>query len=127
MMFCAGIETLRQIGTRIVGYSCDNLTIMKYNFGYLWNTAALCSQKIKSMMGVSETSFVNAINLSLSTLVSGRVFRQRQKVATFFIKIHSSQKQSLGHILKFSTEITWARSAQFKSVSGTKSSIFLLG
>ena len=76
-------------------------------------------------MDVSETSFVNAINLSLFTLASGKTLRQRQKAATFFTKI--PQKQSLGHILKFfSTETSWARSAQFKSLSATKSSIFLL-
>jgi hypothetical protein len=35
----------------------------------------------------------------------------------FFTKI--SQKQSLGHILKFfSAETSWARSAQFKSLTG---------
>jgi hypothetical protein len=43
-------------------------------------------------LGFFETSFVNAINLSLFTLASGRLFRQGQKVATFFTKI--PQKQS---------------------------------
>jgi hypothetical protein len=37
------------------------------------------------------------------------------------------QKQSLDHILKFFfTETSWAMSAQFKSLTATKSSIFLL-
>jgi hypothetical protein len=74
------------------------------------------NQRTKSIMGVSETSFVNA---------SGRLFRQGQKVATFFTQI--PQKQSLGHILKLSIEASWARSALFKSFSVTKSSIFVLG
>jgi hypothetical protein len=59
-------------------------------------------QRTKSMMGISETSFVNAINLSLFTLVSDRLFRKGQDVVTFFTKI--TQVHSLGHILKFSTE-----------------------
>ena len=83
------------------------------------------NQRIKTLLGFFETSFVNAINLSLFTLASGRLFRQCQKVATFFTKI--SQKQYLGYILKFfSSEASWARSAQFKSLTPTKSSIFLL-
>jgi len=57
-------------------------------------------QRTKSMLGVSESSFVNAINLSLFT--SGRLFRQGQKAATIFTKI--SQKQSLNHMLKFFSE-----------------------
>jgi hypothetical protein len=44
------------------------------------------NQRTKSMMAVSETFFVNAINLSLFTLASGRLFRQGQKVAIFFTK-----------------------------------------
>jgi hypothetical protein len=43
----------------------------------------------------------------------------------FFTKI--PQKQSLGHILKFSTETSRARSAQFKSLRATKIYILLLG
>jgi hypothetical protein len=84
------------------------------------------NQRKKSLFGFLETSFVTAINLSLFTLASGRLFRQGQKVATFFTKI--PQKQSLCHILKFfSFEIAWARSTQFKLLPATKSSIFLLG
>jgi hypothetical protein len=50
----------------------------------------------------------------------------RGKVAPLFTKILG--KQSLGHTLKFfSTEASWARSTQFKSLSSPKSSIFLLG
>jgi hypothetical protein len=74
------------------------------------------------MMGVSETSLVNAINLSYFTLASGR---QGQKVATFFTKI--PQKQTLGHIFKFFIETFWARSAQFKLLLVIKSYIFLIG
>jgi hypothetical protein len=48
------------------------------------------------MMGISETSFVNAVNLRLFTLTLGRRFRQEQKVAIFFAKI--LQKQSRPHI-----------------------------
>jgi hypothetical protein len=66
----------------------------------------------------AETSFVNAINTNLFTLVSCRLFRQGPKAATFFTKI--LQKQSLCHILKFfSTETSWTRSAQFKSLTAT--------
>ena len=70
--------------------------------------------------------FVNAIKLSLFNLASGRLFRQGQKAVVFFTKI--PQKQSLSHILKFfSAETSWARSAQFKSLATTKSTIFLPG
>jgi hypothetical protein len=81
------------------------------------------NQRTKSLLGFFETSFVNAININLFTLDSGRLFRQGQKAATLFTKI--PQKQSLGHILKFfSTE---TKSAQFKPYSATESSIFLPG
>jgi hypothetical protein len=88
------------------------------------------NQRTKSLLGFCcccLTSFINAINLSLFTLASGRLFRQGQNVATFFTKI--PQNQSLCHILKFffSFEISWARSTQFKLLPATKSSIFLLG
>jgi hypothetical protein len=76
--------------------------------------------------GCFETSFFKAININLFILASGRLFGQWQKAATFLTQI--PQKQSLGHTLKFfSTETSWARSAQFKSHSAMKSSIFLLG
>jgi hypothetical protein len=42
------------------------------------------NQRTKFILGFSETSFVNAIKINLFTLASGRLFRQRQKVATFF-------------------------------------------
>ena len=71
------------------------------------------SQRTKSLLDFFETSFVNAINMNLFTLASGRFFRQLQKVPTFFTKI--PQKQSLSHILKFfSYETSWARAAQFR-------------
>jgi hypothetical protein len=78
------------------------------------------NQRTKCMMGISETSFVDAINRSLFTLASGRHFRQGQKVP---IPHQNTIKQSLGHILKFfSTETSWARSTWFKSLTATKSS-----
>ena len=84
------------------------------------------SQRTEFMMGVSETSFINAIDLSLFNLASGTPSTQEQKVAKFFIKI--PQKPVLRHILKyFSSETSWARSVQFKLLSATNSSIFLLG
>ena len=84
------------------------------------------SQRTEFMMGVSETSFINAIDLSLFNLASGTPSTQEQKVAKFFIKI--PQKPVLCHILKyFSSETSWARSVQFKLLSATNSSIFLLG
>jgi hypothetical protein len=44
------------------------------------------NKKTKSLLGFFETSFVNAINLTLFTLdlASGRLFRQGQKAAAFF-------------------------------------------
>jgi hypothetical protein len=45
------------------------------------------NQRTKSLLGFCETSFVNAINPLLFTLASGKLFRQGQKVATFFTKI----------------------------------------
>ena len=109
--------------------------ILKLYILYFASLSLLClfkllfirlNQRTKSLLGFFETSFVNAINLSLFTLTLGRLFRQGQKVATFFTKI--PQKQPLCHILKFfSFEISWARSTQFKLLPATKSSIFLLG
>jgi hypothetical protein len=97
-----------------------------------WLACYACSnfirlnQRTKCVLSFFETSFVSAINLSLFTLVSGRLFSQGQKVATFFTKI--PQKQSLCHILKFFPfEISWARSTQFIPLPATKFSIFLLG
>jgi hypothetical protein len=52
------------------------------------------NQRRKSMMGVSEASFVSAINLSLFTLVSGRMFRQGQIVASFFTKYYKTVSRS---------------------------------
>jgi hypothetical protein len=84
------------------------------------------NQRTKSMLGISETSFVNEIYINIDIVALGRFFRQGQKAATFFTKI--PQKQSLCHTLKFfSFETSWARSAQFKSLSVAKSSIFLQG
>jgi hypothetical protein len=40
---CAGIETLRQVGTSIVGYSCDNLTMF---WGGLWKDFGTLGLKI---------------------------------------------------------------------------------
>jgi hypothetical protein len=57
------------------------------------------NQRTESLLGVSEISFVNINNINLLALVLGRLFRQGQKAATFYTKI--SQKQSLGHTLKF--------------------------
>lgn len=42
------------------------------------------NQRTKSMMGVSETSFVSAINLNFFTSASGWLFRQGQEVVTVF-------------------------------------------
>lgn len=53
----------------------------------------------KYKMGVSETSFVKAINLGLFTLTSGRLFRQVQNVATFITKIPYFEIHLLGHSL----------------------------
>jgi hypothetical protein len=83
------------------------------------------NQRTKSMMGISETSFIHAINLSLFTLFSSRFFGQWQKAATFFTKI--SQERSLSHKLKFSHENSRTRIPHFKSLSKTKTSLFLLG
>jgi hypothetical protein len=55
--------------------------------------------RTESMLVFFDISFVSAINLSLFTLTSGRLFRQGQKAATLFTKI--SQKQYVGHIVKF--------------------------
>jgi hypothetical protein len=44
------------------------------------------NQRTKSMLGVSETSIVNAIHLSLFFLASDRLFRQEQKAEAFFTK-----------------------------------------
>jgi hypothetical protein len=66
------------------------------------------NQRTKTLLSISKTSFVSAINLSLFTLASARLFRQGQKAATFFTKI--PQNQSLCHILKlFSSETSRAR------------------
>jgi hypothetical protein len=77
------------------------------------------------MTGVSETSFVSTVNLNFFTLASGRLVRQRQKAATLFTKI--IQKQSLGHILTLSTEMSWTRFPKYKSLSEIKLFIFILG
>ena len=73
------------------------------------------NQRTKSMLGFSETSFINAINLNLFTLALGRLFRQGQKAAIFFTKI--LQDRSLGYILKLFSETSRARLPQFKSSS----------
>jgi hypothetical protein len=44
------------------------------------------NQRTKPILGIFETSFVNAINLNLFTLASDRLFRQGQKAAIFFTK-----------------------------------------
>jgi hypothetical protein len=76
------------------------------------------------MLGYFEISFVNAINLNLFTLASGRLFREEQNVTTFYTKL---SKQSLGHILKFSSEISSARTPQFQSPSTPLPSMLLVG
>jgi hypothetical protein len=57
------------------------------------------NQRTKSMLAISETSFVNVIKINIFALALCRLFRQDKKGATFFTKI--PQKQSLRHILKF--------------------------
>ena len=56
-----------------------------------------------------------ALKACTAQLAQAKSSDKGKNVATFFIKI--PQKQSLGHMLKFSTETSWARSAQFKSLS----------
>jgi hypothetical protein len=72
------------------------------------------SQRPKSMMGDSETSFVRPIYLSLFSLASNR-FQTKAKSSQ--VLQQNTTKQSLGHILKFSTETSSARSIEFKSLS----------
>jgi hypothetical protein len=80
------------------------------------------NQRTKSLLDLSETSFVSAININLFTLASARLFRQEQKAATFYIRI------SQNSLLKFfSSKPCRARLPQFKSPSATKPSIFLQG
>jgi hypothetical protein len=54
---------------------------------------------VRLFFGGGEIFLVNAINLNLFTLASGRLFGQGQKAIIFFIKV--SQELSLGGILKF--------------------------
>jgi hypothetical protein len=82
------------------------------------------NQRTKFLLGCFEMSSVNANNINLFNLASGRFFRQGQKAAIFFKKI--PQKQPLCHIQKFFSETTWARSTQLKSLTAIKFSIFLL-
>jgi hypothetical protein len=83
-------------------------------------TGLLCfsmrlNQRRKSLLGFSETTIVHVININLFTLASGRLFRQGKKQ---HILRQNTTKQSLVDILKFSsTETSWARFAQFKSLS----------
>jgi hypothetical protein len=66
------------------------------------------------VLGFFEISFVNAVNVNLFALASGRLFRHGPKSSHVFHQILT--KQCLGHILKFfSSETSWVRSAQFKS------------
>jgi hypothetical protein len=51
------------------------------------------------MLGYFEISFINAINLNLVTLASGRLFRKGQNAVTDFIKI--PQEQPLGTKILF--------------------------
>jgi hypothetical protein len=44
------------------------------------------------MMGISETSFVNVINLNLFTLASGTLFRQGQKSSHILHQNKNKQK-----------------------------------
>jgi hypothetical protein len=56
----------------------------------------------KPVLGFLETSFLNASSVNFFTLNSGSLPRKGQKAVTFFTKL--LQEQSLGHILKFSSE-----------------------
>jgi hypothetical protein len=55
------------------------------------------NQKTKSLLGVSETSFVSAININLFNLTSGRFFRQGQKPEHSSLKHPKSNLQSSIH------------------------------
>jgi hypothetical protein len=46
----------------------------------------LVNQRTKTILDFSDVSFVDAVKINLFTLASGRLFRQRQKAATFFTK-----------------------------------------
>lgn len=82
------------------------------------------NHRIGFILGYFEISLANAINTKLFTLASSRFFRQEQREVIFLAKM--SQELSLGHVLKFFSEIPWTGSLQFKSLSAPLTSMILV-